>query len=194
MTFRKIMLLGAMAMVATAMAAPAAQAEVPQWLHNGTPIEGEEELHLLGELGSTTGGNFVTGPCPVTYEGTASNVNGMASGTITSITIQGQCETSAGGCFASPTVENFPWILTGTTVTEVPGLEISGLKFINHYQGSCPIPVSTVTVAGIATSIVDENGCLSFEEHQDDLLTHVTLPTIPVDTLGSLCETTLTLG
>jgi len=196
MTFKKIMLLASMAMAAVAFAAPAAQADAPEWYHGPNKLVGEEDLHIDAELESTTGSGFISGPCEITFEGTASNVNGMASGTITGgdvLNANDTCETNVETCDVVATLEGFPWSVTGTTVTGEPGVEISGAQFTNHYEGTnCPVPLPTLTATGTATGIVDEEGCISFEEHQDDM--HLSIAPIAVDILGSACDTTLTLG
>lgn len=198
MTFKKIMLLASMAIAAVAFAAPAAQADAPEWFHGDTPVGGEAEaeaLHVVGELSSRlTVGTLVSGPCEVTFEGEAWNENGMAEGIITGGNIEHTCETSTAGCTITPTLQEFPWTLTGTTVTGEPGVEIVGAQFENHYLGSCPVPVTTIMATGTATGIVDDEGCLSMEGHTDDMVTHAPLPTLTVDIIGGVCDTTLTLG
>jgi len=198
MTFKKIMLLSAMAMVATVMSVPTAQAMAPQWYHgDANPITGTQALHLTGELANTVvGSGFASGPCTVTFEGTASNVNGMASGTITGGTIQHICETNVEGCTVTPTLQNFPWTLTGVTVTDDTGIEINGYQSETHYVGgvACPVPVSTIMATGTATGIVEDNPkCITFENHTDALQTHAPLPTLTVNLKGTICETTLEL-
>jgi len=199
MTFKKIMLLASMAVAAVAFAAPAAQAMAPQWYHGGAnPITGTQALHITGNLSNTVigGGGFITGPCEVTFEGTASNVNGMASGSITGGTISPECETNVEGCTVITTLQAFPWSLTGVTVTDTTGVEISGVQFEYHYIGgaACPVPVSTIMATGTTTTTVEANPkCLSFENHTDAMVTHAPLPTITVDTLGTICDTTLEL-
>jgi hypothetical protein len=196
MTFKKIMLLASMAMAAVAFAAPAAQAEAPQWTHEGVAIEGEEELHIVGELSSQiAGSNFVTGPCEITFVGTASNSGpgGAAHGVITGGTIQHECQTNVEGCTITPTLLNFPWTVTGTTVTGQQGVAIDNATFLNHYIGTCPVPVTTIAASGTATGIVEE-GCLSFEGHQDDMALEAPFPPAPANILGGVCDTTLELG
>lgn len=205
MTFKKIMLLASMAMAAVAFAAPAAQAS-PEWFHNGVRVKGPGQakvLHVTGKLSSEvieTGG-FTSGPCEVTFEGEAWNENNMADGVITGGSIQHICNTNAPGCTITPTLENFPWNITGTTVTdEENAIEITGAQFTNHYIGgaACPVPVSTIMATGTATGIVEpdesgKNSCLDFENHIDHLTTHAPLPTLTVDIEGTVCDTTLTL-
>jgi hypothetical protein len=198
MSFKKIMLLASMAMAAVAFAAPAAQAMAPEWYHNGNTLQGEAPLHVTGELASTVigGGGLISGPCEVTFEGVAENVNGMASGTITGGAIQEECETNVAGCTITPTLQAFPWTVTGVTITGTTGVDISGAQFENHYMGAtCPVPVSTIMATGTATGLVDVNDhhCLDFNNHTDDMLTHAPLPTLTVDILGTVCDTTLTL-
>lgn len=192
MKLKKIMLLVAISLAAVAMIAPEAQADAPEWYHGEETIAGEEDLHLVGTL-STSISVFIAGGCEVTYEGTISNTEGMASGAITGGQIQHICPTSNPSCTITPTLQNFPWTLTGTTVTGEPGVEIVGAQFEIHYLGSCPLPVSTLMMTGTATGLVDENGCLSLEGHQDDIVSHAPLPTWLFDTRGILCDTTLTL-
>lgn len=205
MRLRKMVLVAGMAMAAVAMAAPAARGDAPEWYHEGVPIGGpgeSEALHVIGELSSNphTGPvpTFVSGPCEVTFAGEAWNANGMAEGVITGGTIQHICDTSVEKCKFTPTLQNFPWTLTGTTVTGEPGVEIAGAQFENHYineaAGACPLPVLTIKVPGTATGIVDENGCLSFAGHTDDMLTHAPLPTLEINIDGIVCDTTLRLG
>lgn len=168
----------------------------PVWKHGSTPISSPQELHVEGELSSTVigGGGLVSGPCEVTFVGEAENVNGMAHATITGGTIQEECETNVPGCTIAPTLENFPWTATGTEITEAPGLEIATPTFTNHYSAGCPVPISTIETEGIATGLVEESGCLSFEGHLDDLFLEAPLPSLTNDILGGICDTTLTLG
>jgi len=195
MRFRKTLLLTAMAMVAVASAAPGARADAPEWLHDGQPIAGVEELHIVGSISWTTGGGFVSGPCTITLEGAGANVFGMAAGTITNGEIQKTCNTTVSTCFVKPTL-NFSegnWSLTGTTVTDHEGVEIEGISITKTYEGTnCPVPVPTLTSKGTATGFLDELGCVSLEFHFDDMT--LTLGPIPVDLRGGLCDTTLTLG
>jgi hypothetical protein len=193
MTFKKIMLLASMAMAIVAAMAPAAQAEAPEWLHEGVAIEGEEELHMTGFLSSTTGAGFISGPCGVTLEGTAENVGGVASGQITGGIVQEECEANVQNCTFTPTLKNFPWTITGTTVTGQQGVKISGATFLYHYMGQCPVPTTTIAASGTMTGIVEE-GSLSFEGHQDDLFLEAPFPPISFNILGGLCDTTLELG
>jgi len=172
---------------------------IPEWHHNGSVLAGEagpQELHLVGELSSFLS-SFQSGPCEVTFEGEAWNENEMADGVINGGEIQGSCATSAAGCTVSPTLQNFPWTLTGTEVTgELSAIEIVGMQFETHYVGggSCPLPVATIMWTGTATGVAEIEGCISFEEHQDDLLTHAPLPTTSINLQGSLCDTTLYFG
>jgi len=196
MRLKKMLLLVAMALGAVAVAAPAAQGEAPEWYHGPNKLVGEEDLHVVGEFESTTGSGFFIGPCGVTYEGTASNVNGMASGSITGgdiLNASNTCPTNIATCSIVPTLEGFPWSLTGTTVTEAPGVEINGVRMTIHYEGTnCPVPLPTLTAAGSTTGIVEEGGCLLLEEHLDDVF--LTIAPVSVDFLGGFCDTTLTLG
>jgi len=200
MSFKKIMLLASMAVAAVAFAAPAAQAMAPQWYHGGeAPITGTQALHVTGSLSSNVVGSpLISGPCTVTFEGTASNVNGMASGSITGGNISPSCETNTEGCTIVPTLQAFPWTLTGITVTETTGVEITGAQFENHYvsaePGDCPVPVTTIMATGTATGTVEANPkCISFENHVDAMQTHAPLPTLTVNILGTVCDTTLEL-
>jgi len=202
MTFKKIMALGAMAMAAVAMSAPTAQAMTPQWYHNGAILEGQAALHITGKLSTTIigGGGLISGPCEVTFAGEASNVNGMATGTINDGIISPVCETNVEGCTIKPTMEGFPWTLTGITVTETTGVEISKVQFTTHYiskePGDCPVPVSTILKTGTMTGQVESTNlkCITFENHTDSLVTHAPLPTLTGDVLGTLCDTTLALN
>jgi len=201
MTLKKIMLVAGMAMAAAAMSAPAAQAHAPQWYHEGNVLGNQgngKALHVQGELASTViGGGMITGPCEVTFEGEAWNENGMADGVITGGEIQEECETSVEGCTVRPTLLNFPWDLTGITVTEQTGLEITTVEFENHYIGGCPVPVTTFVATGTVTGIVDGSDprCIDFENHTDAVQIHVSgLPTLTIDILGTVCDTTLTLN
>jgi len=192
MTFQKIMLLAVMAMATAAFAAPAAQADAPEW-HHGEDTIIEEDLHITGYLSSTTNGAFISGPCEVTFEGVAKNENGMAAGTITGGAMQSTCGTSVATCNVTPTPEGFPWNLTGATLTEQPGVEIGHIKMTMHYEGTnCPVPRPTLTATGYATGIVDGGGCLSFEDHQDGM--HLAIAPVVLDLRGTICDTTLTLG
>jgi len=209
MSFKKIMLLASMAMAAVAFAAPAAQATAPEWYHEGTKVGGEAEaktLHVTGKLSSNVVGSpLVSGPCEVTFKGLAWNENNMADGVITEGSFHTHtCETNFEGCTITPTLQKFPWDVTGVTITpgtedEGKGLEITPAQFENHYisdePGDCPVPVSTIMATGTATGYVDaaDNKCLDFENHIDAMQTHAPLPTLTVDILGTVCDTTLEL-
>jgi len=193
MRLKRMLLLVAMALGAVAVAAPAAQGDAPEWYHGETKVTGEEELHLEGSFSWTPEGSFFSGPCALTLKGTGSNVAGMAAGTITDAEIQNTCETSVPTCNVSKTLEGFPWSLTGATVTDLSGVEINGVQYTVHFEGTnCPVPLPTLTITGSITGLVDEEGCLSFEEHRDDL--HLTIAPIVIDVRGKLCDTTLTLS
>jgi len=209
MSFKKIMLLASMAMAAVAFAAPAAQATAPEWYHGGVKVGGQanaKTLHVTGSLSSeVVGTGFESGPCEVTFSGLAWNENNMADGEITGGSFHTHtCETNVEGCTITPTLQNFPWNITGVTITPgaTPpakagsGIEIQGAQFENHYiGGTCPVPVSTIMATGTATAYVDTNSnkCLDFENHIDGMQTHAPLPTLTVDIRGTVCDTTLEL-
>ena len=200
MTFKKIMLVASMAMAAVAFAAPAAQADAPEWwIHTGPETEetlqGEEGFRITGALSSNVVGSaLVSGPCNVTLEGTASNVNGMASGTITSGTTTKTCQTPIPGCHFEPTLDfTIPWSVTGVTVTGEKGIEIGNAKFLEHYNATCQaygIP-PTVTFTGTMTALLDEEAptgeCITFEEHLDDMFINDNPLAPRVNILGTVC-------
>lgn len=200
--FRKTMLIGVVALAAAVVMAQGAQADAPQWYHEGIKVgEGSgngRALHVTGELAwAIPGASVISGPCEVTFEGEAWNENGMADGVVTGGTIQEECETNIEGCTLTVTLQNFPWDITGMTVTEEPGLGIIGFQTEYHYMNTeaCPFEVSTFMTTGTLTGIAEEDvRCLSYEEHSDDLWTHAPLPTIAIDTVGKVCDTTLELG
>jgi hypothetical protein len=198
MITKKMLLLAVSAMSLVAFAVPAAaQAEAPLWLTEGSPITTAEELHVVGELTSVSSTGLETGPCAVTFSGTAENANGMAAGRITAGSVAAPCATNKPNCSATAVTLNIPeggWNLTGTTVTEETGVEIQNASFTNHYNSAanCGLPVTAVTATGTVTGIVDENGCLSFEEHLDEMNAFGGL--VKVDIQGVVCDTHLTLG
>jgi hypothetical protein len=192
MTLKRTVLLAVMALTAVAFAAPAAQAMAPQWYSNGNTLNELAEFHIEGELATpipATG--FTSGPCEVTFEGTAKNENGMAGGTVNSIEIQEECETNVSGCTVTPTV-NIPaagWNITGITVTGTTGVEIQGATFTNDYMGACPL--AQASASGTVTGIVTNGGStISFEGHADDLRLEPPLPALAVDLEGVLHITT----
>jgi hypothetical protein len=204
MTIKKMLLLASMALAAVAFAAPAAAQASPEWLLNGATLNGEEEFHIEGELSSNViGSAVVSGPCEVTFTGTAKNVNGMADGAVEAGTISKTCSVAQiPGCSFEPTLNNLgegnKWPLTGTTVTGVNAVEIQSASFTNHYNATCVaagLP-ATVTATGTATGIVAGSECLSFEGHNDDLFM-VSPPTgLQININGEVCltEGPLTLG
>lgn len=198
MKTKKMLLLAVSAMALVAFAVPAAaQANAPEWLTEGTPIAGEENLHIVGELSSLSSTGLTTGPCEVTFEGTAVNANSMASGSIEAGTVSAPCATNKAGCEATNVTLNIPaggWVITGTTVTEGEGVEIQNASFTNHYNSAanCGLPVASVTATGTVTGIVTEDGCVSFEGHKDEMNAFGGL--VKVDIEGEVCDTHLTLG
>jgi hypothetical protein len=185
---KKILLLASMALALVAFAAPAAQAMAPEWYSEGNTLNEPAEFHIEGELSSVVPATGLTsGPCEVTFTGTAFNENGMAGGAVEAIEIQEECETNAPNCTVTPTV-NIPeggWKLTGITVTGTTGVEIQGATFTNDYMGSCPL--AQASAAGTVTGIVTNGGStISFEGHADDLKLEPPLPGLAVDLEGVL--------
>jgi len=201
---KKMMLLAGMALAAIAFAAPAAQAEPVEWyLHTGPgeeeTLEGTEEIHAEGALTShakiTPTFTFTTGPCNVTLEGTAENVEGMASGAITGGSISGfPCKTNLPGCTVKgASVSNFNWPLTATT-NGSDTVDIENVTFTNVYNGCAAfgIPAESSakgTVTGEATTEPNENGesCINLNSHVDDMVGEGS--NAPVDITGEICIT-----
>jgi len=199
MKMRKMLLLVAMAAVATAFgAAPAAQATAPEWyVHNekGEDVKLKEPFvfDVTGEV-AAIGAGFVSGPCEITLVGEVENGLGMALGEITVGEVQSNCPTGKLGCTVTPTIHasaEGPWDLTGATVEGKPGLEIIGVLITNHYTGAtCGIP-STNVVSGTALAQLNGSACLSFQNVKDKLLTDNMIAT---DLTGEVClEAPLTL-
>jgi hypothetical protein len=210
MTIKKMLMLVGAAMALVAFSAPAAQAEVPEWwIHTEAgeeTLQGQEELHIAGNLSWTVklpnGFNFQSGPCKVTFLGTAENVNGMAGGSVgaAGTTISNPCPTNLPGCGVEEvTTAGFPWSITGINVTGETGIEIATPTITNHYSAGCQalgLPKS-FSVDGVATGILteelNENGesCVTFDEHQDHLFVEVggVTTTTPVDLDGEVCVT-----
>lgn len=187
---RKIALLTGLALMLLSLAAPSASAEAPEWLSDIEKDEtqvGEEEFHFSGTVSWAT--NFTTaGSCNVTFTGMGVNVDEELTGAIEQGTVlQGGCGTSLVGCAFVPTLEGFPWKLTGETVTGELGVKISGIKVTAHFGSYCQLKgyPSTLTLSGSATGLVEANEkCLNFENHKDDML-HSTV--IGVDMEGAIC-------
>jgi hypothetical protein len=155
-------------------------------------LAGETGFHIEGELSSVVPATGLTsGPCEVTFTGTAKNENGMAGGAVEGIAIQEECETNAPGCTVTPTV-NIPaqgWNLTGTTITGTTGVEIGSVTFTNDYMGSCPL--AKASAKGFVTGIVTNGGTtISLEGHADGLVLEEPLPPLGVDLEGVLHLTT----
>lgn len=158
-----------------------------EWLYEGSTLNGETNFHIIGGQ-SWTISFFVSGPCELTIEGVATNENGMARGVVTGGNLPPKCQTNVEGCTFETTLQGFPWSLTATEITGEPGVEITGVQFENHYiGGTCPIPWKTFQAKGTETFILDEEGCLSNEEHQDDLFAQPPAPSFTVDFQGKLC-------
>jgi len=179
MTSKKMFLLASGLAALVAFAAPAAASAHLQWYTDPGDVllEGEEELHVVGNLStSVPGTGLEIKSCPVTFRGTASNSGpgGAAHGVLTSGSFSGPCETnlSAFGCNAESVSFNFGangWTLT----TETPDhVKIDNLTFTNHYTAPCqafgiPPAVSTAgSVEGTLTEEPNANGedCIFFEE------------------------------
>jgi hypothetical protein len=199
MIVKKMLLLAGSAMALVAFAVPAAaHASTPEWLTEGAPIAGEDEIHVEGEFSWLSYSGFTVGPCEVTLEGAAKNENAMAAGSITGGSVVNSCLTNKAGCEAKEVTLNFgaDWAITGATVTGVEGVEITGVRYITHFNSaaSCGLPIATFLVTGTVTGTVTEGGeCISLENHSDDLSALAGL--FPVDLEGFLCSTNgLTLG
>lgn len=193
MTIKRTLLLAGMALAAVAFAAPAgASAHAPEWyihtMFGEEKLPGFAELHVEGNQSSKIvgGGMLITGPCEITLEGTVTNEAGMAGGSIIKGKPQEECETSVAGCTVTPKLANFPWKITGVTVTGTTGAEVNGITLTNQYMGTCPVPAQTINAAGTATGIVNSPSTTTFENHPDDLFLEPPLPTLRLDILGEV--------
>src|SRR4051812_10263272 len=143
---KKMMMISALAAL-VAFAAPAAASAHLQWYESGSPdvlLEGEAELHLVGELStSIPSTGFVEELCPVTFSAVGSNTGaeGAAHGALTggSINGGGECETnlSGFGCNITEVSLNFGangWTLTSATPDQVT---IDNLTFVTHNNSVC---------------------------------------------------------
>jgi len=199
MTFKKIMLVASMALAAVAFAAPAAQAEAPEWwdMSFGTEetLESERTVRLTAELSSiVVGSALVSGPCHINFEGTAANFAGMATRPLEAAAIQEHCNTSIPGCTFTSTLNiGAGWPLTGLTVTGEEAVEINEASFTNHYNATCQaygVP-ATLAFSGTMTALLDEKAptgeCITFEEHLDDMFINGNPLAPRVDILGTAC-------
>jgi hypothetical protein len=200
---KKMMLTSALA-VLVAFAAPAAASAHLQWYESGEPdvlLEGEAELHLAGELGTSIPSmGFIEELCPVTFTATASNTGteGAAHGALTGGNINegGECATnlSSFGCNVEAVSLNFgtsAWTLTTATPDHVA---IDNITITKHYSAGCqafgfPSAVPTAgSLEGTLTNNAGPNGedCISFEE-AEGLAIEGGGPAVTVD--GELCVT-----
>jgi len=199
--FKKMILTSALAAL-VAFAAPAAASAHLGWYESASPedvtLEGNAELHLVGELATSTPTGFVEELCPVTFSGVASNTGpeGAAHGVLTGGNINGGggCETNLSpfGCNVEEVSLNFGangWTLTTATPDHVT---IDNITLTNHWSAACqafgfPPTVSTTgSIEGTLTNNAGPNGedCVSFEE-AEGLAVEGGGPAVTVD--GELC-------
>lgn len=206
MSFKRMILLASALGALVAFVAPAAaSAAAPEWYTDpgNVTLAGNEAVHIKGELTSTAG--FGSGPCAVTFTGTAKNEAGMAGGSITAGNINNteSCNTSLPGCTFIGHVNlggGNSWAVTGIEVTGEPGIEIQNATFTNTYSSFCqttygvPAEVSaTGKATGIVTPELNENNesCVTFDNHADDMVVEVggVHTTTAVDIDGEVCVT-----
>jgi hypothetical protein len=181
MTIKKMMLFASALAALVAFAAPAAASAHLQWYTDpgNVLLEGEEELHVVGELStSVPASGLVNELCPVTFTGTASNTGpeGAAHGVLNGGNVNEgeECATnvSFAGCNVEEATLNFGtsgWTLTTSTPDHVT---IDNATFTNFYTAGCAafkiphvVPASG-SVEGTLTNNAGPNGedCISFEE------------------------------
>jgi hypothetical protein len=198
---KKMMLISMVAVLA-AFAAPAAASAHLEWYESASPedatLEGNAELHLVGELATSTPTGFVETLCPVTFAGVGSNSGpeGAAHGVLTGGNINGGggCETNLSpfGCNVEEVSLNFGangWTLTTSTPDHVA---LDNITITKHYNAGCEafglprfIPTAG-SLEGTLTNNAGPNGedCVSFEE-AEGLAVEGGGPAVTVD--GELC-------
>ncbi|HEX3240944.1 MAG TPA: hypothetical protein VHR18_12535 [Solirubrobacterales bacterium] len=155
---KKLTLLAMAVGALVALAVPAAASANLMWDKAG-------EIHIEGELSTQNAGpTLINGPCPVTFEGSAANIGGVAGGQIESGE-GGPCGTNFGFCeIEKVELGALPWELTTSTPDFVT---IHGATFTNYYSAGCaaislPAKVSaTGTVTG-TVHLEDEEQCITF--------------------------------